>query len=72
MHRRGGFAFYLVGKFYQKIKILSNFGTVSEQINWVKIGDENLGEGKYGFDGYLVVGGFWKFNSGGCLLIEVF
>ena len=67
MHKRGGFAFYLVGKFYQKIKILSNFGTVSEQINWVKIGDENLDEGEYGFGGCLVVEGF-----GNLILVDVY
>ena len=42
MHRRGGFSFYLVGKFYQKIKILSNFVAIGRWMNWVKIGGENL------------------------------
>ena len=51
MHKRGGFSFYLVGKFYQKIKILSNFVAADGWMNWVKVWSENLSKGNFGFGG---------------------
>jgi len=48
---RGIYDFYFIGKFYQKIKILSNFVAVGGWMNWVKVWSENLSEGKFSFEG---------------------